>query len=524
MTNACIVAGRIEQGIELLATDPLALDAFRIANRTMARGGPPPPRDPAQGPGDVDPPEWRPFQLAFILMNLRGHRRARASRPRDRRPPLLPDRRRQDRGLPRPGGVHPGPAAAAPPGRVLGRRLRAHALHAAAADARPARPRGDADLRPGAGAAAGPRQAGPVAVRDRPVGRARRRRRTGWATRATTTRNRRGRRRSRFQNDDRKPSPIPLENCPWCGTKFSRNSFQLCAEPERADRTCGSPASTATATSRGDRPLPILAVDEPIYRRLPCFLIATVDKFAAHAVDRGRWARFFGRCERARRRTVSTARATAGQAAALAGAAAAARSDHPGRAAPDLRSAGHDGRPLRDGPRRALLARRSTASTSPAEDRRLDGDGPARRQPDPRAVRPARRSRSSRRPAPIGAIRSSPRHRPRPRRAPRGSTSASPPRGAARRWSSCGPTWRCWRPRRRLYAGRRADARTPDNPADPYMTLRRLLQQPARAGRQPPDRRGRGRHPARRATASAGGWARRRASSPTARSPTRWSS
>ena len=30
-----------------------------------------------------------------------------------------------------------------------------------------------------------------------------------------------------------------------------------------------------------DRPLPILAVDEPIYRRLPCFMIATVDKFAA---------------------------------------------------------------------------------------------------------------------------------------------------------------------------------------------------------------------------------------------------
>lgn len=30
-----------------------------------------------------------------------------------------------------------------------------------------------------------------------------------------------------FLNNDRKPSPIPLENCPWCGTKFSRNSFQL---------------------------------------------------------------------------------------------------------------------------------------------------------------------------------------------------------------------------------------------------------------------------------------------------------
>ncbi len=32
---------------------------------------------------------------------------------------------------------------------------------------------------------------------------------------------------------------------------------------------------------RSRNPLPILAVDEPIYRRLPCFVIATVDKFAA---------------------------------------------------------------------------------------------------------------------------------------------------------------------------------------------------------------------------------------------------
>ncbi|MEO0373171.1 MAG: helicase-related protein [Cyanobacteria bacterium P01_A01_bin.17] len=31
---------------------------------------------------------------------------------------------------------------------------------------------------------------------------------------------------------------------------------------------------------RRDQALPILAVDEPIYRRLPCFIIATVDKFA----------------------------------------------------------------------------------------------------------------------------------------------------------------------------------------------------------------------------------------------------
>ena len=30
----------------------------------------------------------------------------------------------------------------------------------------------------------------------------------------------------------------------------------------------------------GNRALPVLTVDEPIYRRLPAFLVATVDKFA----------------------------------------------------------------------------------------------------------------------------------------------------------------------------------------------------------------------------------------------------
>jgi hypothetical protein len=44
-------------------------------------------------------------------------------------------------------------------------------------------------------------------------------------------------------------------------------------------------------------PLPILAVDEPIYRRLPRFLIATVDKFAAMPWT-GEVGGFFGRVQR----------------------------------------------------------------------------------------------------------------------------------------------------------------------------------------------------------------------------------
>jgi len=46
-----------------------------------------------------------------------------------------------------------------------------------------------------------------------------------------------------------------------------------------------------------NQPLPILAIDEPIYRRLPCFLIATVDKFAAMPWT-GQVGAFFGRVDR----------------------------------------------------------------------------------------------------------------------------------------------------------------------------------------------------------------------------------
>ena len=95
--------------------------------------------------------------------------------------------------------------------------------------------------------------------------------------------------------------------------------------------------------------LPILAVDEPIYRRLPCFMIATVDKFAAMP-----WTGEVGSVLRQVRplrpaRILWPVRAESGPTAA--GAALTARPDHPGRAAPDLRAAGHDGRALRDGPR-----------------------------------------------------------------------------------------------------------------------------------------------------------------------------
>ena len=72
MKRASQVADRIQAGITLL-DDPDVLEAFRIANRAMASSA---RRRSAQEEGkkpeEVAPPTWRPFQLAYILMNLRG--------------------------------------------------------------------------------------------------------------------------------------------------------------------------------------------------------------------------------------------------------------------------------------------------------------------------------------------------------------------------------------------------------------------------------------------------------------------
>ncbi|HJP67496.1 MAG TPA: DISARM system helicase DrmA [Sphingomicrobium sp.] len=93
-----------------------------------------------------------------------------------------------------------------------------------------------------------------------------------------------------------KRAPAPIKQCPWCGTAFTPDSFHCVPnsdQPRNLEVRCANVACAFTA----DRPLPIVIVDESIYRRLPAFIIATVDKFAA-LPWKGEAGAFFGHVDR----------------------------------------------------------------------------------------------------------------------------------------------------------------------------------------------------------------------------------
>jgi hypothetical protein len=286
--RAELAAKRIEAGLASL-DDPTVFEAFRLANRAMATAARQ-RRAMEQGidPAKVVSPVWRPFQLAFILMNLPG----------------LVGATHTDRELvdllffPTGGGkteAYLGLAAFA----ILLRRLRdpgatsagvtvlmrytlrlltldqlgraatlvcaLELLRQAAPDQLGAWP---FEIGLWVGKAATPNRMGQVGDTDKTTARAK---------------------TIAFQNNSRKAPPIPVDTCPWCGFRFKPQSFLLVrtrpdggigldsSQPDQLRLQCHNPA----CRFKGQNTLPIVAVDEPLYRRVPCFVIATVDKFAS---------------------------------------------------------------------------------------------------------------------------------------------------------------------------------------------------------------------------------------------------
>jgi hypothetical protein len=299
---AGIAADRIERGVAVLAQDPAALDAFRVANRAVTRA--------LQKRLGIARPRWRAFQIAFILLNLPG-----LADPRD------PNRETVDLlFFPTGGGKTEAYLGLAAFVMVL-RRLRHPSEKGLAGAGVSVIMRYTLRLLTLDQLA---RAAGLICAleleRERAVAR------YGewpfeiglWVGKAATPnvlgyKGYKGSGDARtkvrqFKNDPKgKPSPIPLENCPWCGTRFGPDSFALQPnddEPSELRIVCTNFECDFTR----DRALPIVAVDEPIYRRLPAFLIATVDKFASlpwvgqagsllDGVDRAGAKGFFGAAE-----------------------------------------------------------------------------------------------------------------------------------------------------------------------------------------------------------------------------------
>jgi hypothetical protein len=272
---AGVAANRIVQGIALLAQDTDALDAFRVANRSVARA--------LRKRLTIETPRWRAFQLAFLLLNLPG-----LADPHD------PNRATVDLlFFPTGGGKTEAYLGLAAFAMVL-RRLRHPGEKGRAAAGVSVIMRYTLRLLTLDQLA---RAAGLVCALELERGKAVARYGEWpfeiglWVGKAATPNilGHKGDGRSdsartkvrQFKADPKgKPSPIPLENCPWCGTRFGPDSFALLPNDDQP-REIRIVCTNFECDFTRDRPLPIVAVDEPIYRRLPAFLIATVDKFAS---------------------------------------------------------------------------------------------------------------------------------------------------------------------------------------------------------------------------------------------------
>ena len=89
------------------------------------------------------------------------------------------------------------------------------------------------------------------------------------------------------QRDNKKaPSPLPLTHCPWCGFELDADTATLMPNKTAPThvrilcknfRACDFGQGNKRHAEEG---LPLVFVDEQVYRELPSFLVATVDKFA----------------------------------------------------------------------------------------------------------------------------------------------------------------------------------------------------------------------------------------------------
>ncbi len=75
-------------------------------------------------------------------------------------------------------------------------------------------------------------------------------------------------------------TPVQLVNCPWCGSPLAKKNYKALKSQRRVLIGCSRKACEFALKQKGDEGIPALVEDEEIYRLAPTLMIGTVDKFA----------------------------------------------------------------------------------------------------------------------------------------------------------------------------------------------------------------------------------------------------
>ena len=76
-------------------------------------------------------------------------------------------------------------------------------------------------------------------------------------------------------------NPMQIIACPWCGEEITARDYRVSGRPEQCRVYCPSRyCEFSDRPGAGETNLPVLVVDDDIYRRCPSLVIGTVDKFA----------------------------------------------------------------------------------------------------------------------------------------------------------------------------------------------------------------------------------------------------
>ncbi|WP_241241537.1 helicase-related protein [Brevibacterium linens] len=283
LENAREALSRMRRGVDLLSADEQAFAAFKLANQAMhiqrsrqdwVRGG-------AVGKFELQEQKWRPFQIAFVLLNL----------------PSLTDRYSQERDI---ADLLWFPAGGGKTEAYLGliaylvvlRRLRDPEVEGTAVIMRyTLRLLTIQQFERAAMLMCSLehlRRKHPETLGSRSFS-------IGlWVGAASTPNSlveaRRALNRIRNGNVVEEGNPKQLHTCPWCGTKLTSDDYIVEKTRDTMVIRCGSEGCEFRSG------LPAYVVDEDIYLIRPELVIGTVDKFARMAWD-GRVATIFGRVE-----------------------------------------------------------------------------------------------------------------------------------------------------------------------------------------------------------------------------------